>query len=76
MSVGLQDGCIADFLYDKNDNIIDEQDEKACGYMSVKGYTCPYFLKMKGKDAKDNLPKTYKEYRTRNKELNKLYGVY
>lgn len=76
MSVGLQGGCIADFLFDKDDNIIGVQDDKAYEYMSAKGYICPYFLKTEGKDINANLPKTYREYRTRLKELNRLYELY
>lgn len=76
-SVGLCDGCCADFLYDENDNIIQSHDDIISEYMSLKGYTCPYFLQMGGnrKYPKDNLPKSYKEYRKRLQALNRFYGM-
>ena len=76
-SVGLFDGCCADFLYDENDNIIQSHDNIISEYMSLKGYTCPYFLQMGGKRKypKDNLPKSYREYRERLQALNKFYGM-
>ena len=76
MSVGLTGGCIADFLYDENGDIIESQDQKACEFMELKGYTCPYFLQLCSKKyAKDNLPKSYKEYKKRLAEINKYYGL-
>lgn len=65
------------FLYDENDNIIESHDDILSEYMSLGGYTCPYFLKMNGgrKYPKDNLPKSYREYRKRLKAINELYRM-
>lgn len=49
-SVGLSDGCIADVLYDENDEIIPKMDNKIIYHMSMLGYLCPYF-RMKGKNT-------------------------
>jgi hypothetical protein len=77
-SVGLAEGCTAPFLYDENDNTINSQNDKACEYMQLKGYTCPHFLQMLGKKKypKNNLPKSYREYEKRRKALERLYNTY
>lgn len=65
-SVGIDSGCIAKFLFDENDNFIEENNDLAIEYMDRKGYLCPYFKQLLNKSKpKDNLPKTHSEYKSR-----------
>lgn len=75
-SVGIMDGCVGDYLYDENGNFQEDRNDKAVYYMSLKGWTCPYFCRnQKAKDYTLKAPKSYKEIRERiraEKEYEKL----
>lgn len=46
-SIGLIEGCIAEVLYDENDEIIEKMNNKIIHYMhDTLGYNCPYFKKI------------------------------
>lgn len=81
-SVGLREGCFGDYLYDENDNILEEKVKDCVEYMNAKGYICPYFVKNKNickgirREQKLNLPKSYKEYKNSLKVIEKYYKNY
>lgn len=62
MSVGLHEGCEADYLYDKDGGFIDEMNDKAIEYMRRKGWNCPYFRisRFAKKNSDFKAPKKYR----------------
>lgn len=42
-SVGLPDACIADVIFDKDDNVIPAMEEKVQFWQDLLGYGCPCF---------------------------------
>lgn len=78
MSVGLLDGCEADYLYDDNGDYVaelrEDMNDKAVEYMQRKGWTCPHFRKTeKAKKYALKAPKSYKEIKNRIKAEEEYY---
>ena len=74
MSVGLPDGCVANYLYDDSGEFRDDMNDKAVEYMERKGWTCPYFSKTeKTKKYAFKAPKNYKEIKERIKAEKEYY---
>lgn len=74
-SVGLSQGCTTEWLYDKNDDIIDSRNDKIIEYMNNMGYGCPHFRCVANPKFKPNLPKSYQEYKKQVKAENIYFDL-
>lgn len=75
MSVGLFAGCCADILYDENSNLIPQMEEIIETQMLYNGYACPYFIRNKKSKTKENICKSYVEFKKKKKAEEKLYKM-
>lgn len=73
MSVGMLDGCVADYLYDDNGDLQDDKNEKITEYMQRKGWTCPHFCRNKKAKGVLKAPRSYKEIKRRIKTEEEYY---
>ena len=74
-SVGLEQGCETEWLYDENDNIIDSRNDKIIEYMNCSGYGCPHFRCVANPKFKANLPKSYREYKQKMTAEKRLFSI-
>lgn len=73
-SVGLSEGCTADYLYDADGNFIEEKNDEAIQHMSRLGWACPCFRALKKRKHYIKPPKSYKEIKQLIKKEREYYN--